>query len=705
MKNHAKEKIRLGIVFFILGTLAMPWIVTFIDVVISGTVTSITLSDFSYFTAVQKILYKEPCGLLFLLSECILLMTVIMCVIKMDTELRSDMYQVTDRISIPIPSGEYQQGSAWFLSKKDYGRAFGAHEIDPNNRTIRLLLKEGKKDFEEIENGVIPDFEKIKKIDAIQEIFDEAGLVIGRTLKGKKEVIYSIDHDSHFLALGATRSGKTRCIVLQSIGLLALSGESMLITDVKGELADYTRPYLERLGYAVYILDYKEPEKSNKYNVLQFVIEAARDGDFDTAEERAADLAKMLVPDNDKSEPIWSNGERAVIEMAILSVVLENMDHPEYQNLYNVYRFIAEMNNQVIINKNRISILDLFMEDLKRKNPNHKAVLAYATIQAGAGSPKTVSSFLVSAMTTLKIFSTGKMNAMSNTSDFSMSELGDKKTAVFIILPDQKDTYYKIATAVVANAYDGLIRKADQQGGRLDRRIRFLLDEFGNFAKLNAFSNMETAGGSRGVLFGIFLQDFAQTDEKYGHETSRIVRSNCETWAYLRSDDPETLKRISDKLANYTCTVYNASSNAGNRSFSRSNSSNKMTRKLLEINELQEIDRPYLLITSRVKPAIMESPDLSEWYFNTMFGMGDKEHNIKLRKYRNQARRVMDISGELNSWGIWNSYRDIQMLKSISYLEMTEQNFDPIKYRIDDIYRTELNKTYFSVSDISPDTD
>mgnify|MGYP001774788952 FL=1 len=130
-----------------------------------------------------------------------------------------------------------------------------------------------------------------------------------------------------------------------------------------------------------------------------------------------------------------------------------------------------------------------------------------------------------------------------------------------------------------------------------------------------------------------------------------------------------------------------------------------MTRKLLEINELQEIDRPYLLITSRVKPAIMESPDLSEWYFNTMFGMGDKEHNIKLRKYRNQARRVMDISGELNSWGIWNSYRDIQMLKSISYLEMTEQNFDPIKYRIDDIYRTELNKTYFSVSDIPPDTD
>lgn len=130
-----------------------------------------------------------------------------------------------------------------------------------------------------------------------------------------------------------------------------------------------------------------------------------------------------------------------------------------------------------------------------------------------------------------------------------------------------------------------------------------------------------------------------------------------------------------------------------------------MTRKLLEINELQEIDSPYLLITSRVKPAIMESPDLSEWYFNTMFGMGDKEHNIKLRKYRNQARRVMDISGKLNSWGIWNSYRDIQMLKSISYLEMTEQNFDPIKYRIDDIYRTELNKTYFSVSDISPDTD
>ncbi|MEG0370222.1 MAG: type IV secretory system conjugative DNA transfer family protein, partial [Hungatella sp.] len=440
---------------------------------------------------------------------------------------------------------------------------------------------EGKKDFDSIKNGEIPDYEKLVEIDAPKELFEEAGLVIGRAMKGKTEVIYSIDHDSHFLSLGATRSGKTRCIVLQSIGLLALSGESLLVTDVKGELADYTRSYLERLGYEVYILDYKEPEKSNKYNLLQFVIEAAQEGDFDTAEERAADLAKMLVPDNDKSEPIWPNGERAVIEMAILSVVLENMEHSEYQNLYNAYRFIAEMNNQVVINKNRFSILDLFMEDLKRKNPNHKAVLAYATIKAGAGSPKTVSSFLVSAMSTLKIFSTGKMNAMSNTSDFSMSELGDKKTAVFIILPDQKDTYYKVATAVVANAYDGLIRKADSQGGRLNRRVRFLLDEFGNFAKLNAFSNMETAGGSRGVLFGLFLQDFAQIDEKYSRETSRIVRSNCETWAYLRSDDPETLKTISDKLGNYTCTVFNASANVGNRTYNRSNSSNKVTRNLL----------------------------------------------------------------------------------------------------------------------------
>ncbi len=113
---------------------------------------------------------------------------------------------------------------------------------------------------------------------------------------------------------------------------------------------------------------------------------------------------------------------------------------------------------------------------------------------------------------------------MTSNSDFNPEELGSKKIALFIILPDEKTTYYSLASLLVSQIYEQLVKIADERGGRLKRRVNFLLDEFGNFSKIPDFANKLTVGGGRGIRFNLFLQSFAQLEEKYGKEVSRTIR-------------------------------------------------------------------------------------------------------------------------------------------------------------------------------------
>lgn len=117
----------------------------------------------------------------------------------------------------------------------------------------------------------------------------------------------------------------------------------MFISDVKGELYLYTAEKLKQLGYDVIAIDYINFLKSNWYNFLDIVINAVEDDNVPLAESLVSDMVNILVEKNDKTEPIWKNGEMSVIKTAIMAVVLENKGKKEYQTLTNAYYFIAEM--------------------------------------------------------------------------------------------------------------------------------------------------------------------------------------------------------------------------------------------------------------------------------------------------------------------------------------------------------------------------
>ena len=455
----------------------------------------------------------------------------------------------------------------------------------------------------------------------------------------------------HSLTVGATRSGKSRCIVLQSIAYTALAGESMTVTDLKGELAAYCTPYLKRLDYEVIVLDFKNPLKSSRYNFLQPVINAVNHGDNAKAVDLVWDITSSLVPSEDKGERIWNDGQASVIAGAIMSVVFDNRDTPKHQNLTNVYHFILNMcrteGNDMLINKY-----------LKKLSDTHPAKGLFGIAQIAPS--RTRGSFFTAALATLRLFTNENIYSQTSESDFVLADTGRRKRVIFIILPDEKVTFYSLASLFVYQHYVALTEAADERGGRLKVRVNFFLDEFGNFTKIPAFSNLLTVGGGRGCRFNLFVQSFSQIEAKYGREEAQTIMDNCHCWIYLKTANVETASVIAKKLGQYTTSSYSRSASynsSGTSGGNTSNSMNLIARSLLTEDEILRVERPYALVMyAGHYPAMMRLPDLSEWQFNTALGIGDKEHNRLLREMR-EAARPQRKPQAVELWGIWNRFQ------------------------------------------------
>lgn len=472
---------------------------------------------------------------------------------------------------------------------------------------------------------------------------EAGGLVLGWS-KNRNQIYYNPE-DTHSLVIGSTRCGKTRHLVLESIGLTALAGESMVITDPKSELYLYTKPYLERLGYEVIAIDFVDPSRSWRYNFLQPVLDAVYMENLSLAVQKARDISKLLVPEkeNTNTDPLWPNGERAILTVAILAVCLE-FDNPKWQNLANARHFIATMCAPQGP-KGEVPLV-AYLERLPLDSPLRRA-MGIAKI----APEKMRGSFYSSALTTLDLFDDPGIHAMTSVTEFDHLATGDRKRAIFIILPDAESTYYPLASLFVFQQYQLLVRRADENGGRLPRRVEFFCDEFGNFVKIPDMDKAITVGGGRGIRFHLVVQDDNQIYAQYGKELGKTMISNCETWVYLQTDNEDTVATISKKLGKYTVKSPSLSSSTGGNS---SASYNLTGRDLLTSEEIRRIRRPWQLVMSRADPIVMYAPDISKTFFNTLFGMGSKEHNRRLRMFRNAQRTVRDTT--VSYWDGYKNY-------------------------------------------------
>jgi type IV secretion system protein VirD4 len=630
-----KEKI---ISFFIFSIFCIPisWVMA---VFIHCTLKHIKFS----IEMVTNINFEKGLILLFFLSFIFSIISLaIIFLLGNNSTMKSEVNKITNNIVTPKAVGQGQHGTSRWLTDKEFKKIY-KYNVIKNEKPKRKW-----KWLNRIESKLY--IKKVKLFGKNKNKCKSGGLVVGYERNKRFEKIYYIDDNIHSLVVGATRSGKSRCVVLETIGNLALAGESMIISDPKSELYHYTSGYLKDNGYKIVTLDFKNPLKSSRYNFLQPVIDAVNQNDYRKAEELSWDITQSLVGNEEsKMEKIWKDGEMSVIAGAIMSVVFDNKQHPEYQNLTNVYTFISEMckpvGNSMPINK--------YIETLK---PEHPASNIFGV--ARIAPEKTRGSFFTSALATLRLFTSKSIYTMTCISDFKLSDAGKEKVATYIILPDEKTTYYSIASLFVYQNYVALVNLADENGGELPNRVNYILDEFGNFTTIPAFSNMLTVAGGRNIRFNIFLQSFAQLDNKYGKEIAENIRDNCQNWIYLKTASTETATIISKKLGNYTTSSYSRSSSYSR--YSNSNSSESMnfiSRALLTEDEIMRIERPYVLqCETGIYPRITKLPDISKWNFNRLYGMGNKEQNRKLREKRESERQERKDE-DIKLWGIWNYFR------------------------------------------------
>lgn len=441
----------------------------------------------------------------------------------------------------------------------------------------------------------------------------ETGLVIGMKhikVRGRKRMkVWQISRDGHNLIIGATRSGKSRRLVFPSIWSIAQKGESMILSDPKGELYARSHQYLRDLGYRVVMLDFRQPNRGNYWNLMDPILRALEEDDQARASEYAWDVAHTIVHQKKHSgDPIWANGQESIIAALMLLVATE-APSKEQKHLPSVYTLLAEMGETEVF-ENGIEFNPL-LNYLKTLPLGHIARTTLAT--ARVSPEKMRASFLGGATVDLRLFADPGIARMTAKQDHDLAAPGKEPTAVFMIIPDEKSTRHVLATLYITQTYEALVQLANQHHGRLPVRVHYILDEFGNLPPIPDFGTKITVSAGRGILFNLIVQDLGQIKNKYKEEDTTIT-GNCQTWVYLLTTDMDTAKKLSEMTGKYTVATQSHSANVQMKDISTGYSSGLTSRNLLMADEILRFpEDKALILQARQFPAICPLPDLSQW--------------------------------------------------------------------------------------------
>ena len=374
----------------------------------------------------------------------------------------------------------------------------------------------------------------LKKLNPLDETFNYGGVPL---ITEPKEV-WVDDGEAHSLIIGSTGSGKTEMVVKPLIKILAKKGESMILTDPKGELYEESVSMLLEKGYKIIVLNLRNPSKGNAWNPLILPYRLYKDGS-DKAHELLNDLAfNLIVDEKSKDDPFWQNTAAGYFSGCALGLFEDGKE--EEINLNSISYMTS-------VGEEKYGSASYIKQYFLDKNP---AKPVYINAASAINAPdQTRDSILSVFREKIKIFALSEHLAeMLSYSDFDMNDIGKEKTAVFIIIQDEKKTYHALATVFVKQCYETLIDVAHSNGGKLPIRTNFILDEFANMPPLRDVTTMITAARSRLIRFNLIIQNYAQLTGVYGNDDAATIKGNCQNVIYLITKELTALEELS-KLA------------------------------------------------------------------------------------------------------------------------------------------------------------
>ncbi|MBR1749017.1 MAG: type IV secretory system conjugative DNA transfer family protein [Bacilli bacterium] len=342
--------------------------------------------------------------------------------------------------------------------------------------------------------------------------------------------------DYHTLIIGATGSGKSEAVVKPLVNTLAKKGESMIINDPKGELYKYCGDYLNTQGYNIIVLNFRNPNRGNSWNPLAMPYRYYKEGNKDKAIELLKDIGNnILVDPKNKDSAFWES--TAADYFSALALGLFEDGKEEEVNISSIFLMDS-------VGDQRFGASRYINEYFNMKGENtSEYVFASATINAPGETKGGIQSTFRSKMQ--KFATQENLAEMLSYSDFDMTSIGEKKTAVFLIIHDEKTTYHSLLTIFLKQCYEVLIDVAQERGGKLKYRTNFILDEFANMPALQDVDSMVSAARSRDIRFTFIIQNFAQLNDVYGKEIAETLKGNCGNLIYLISTEMSALEEIS----------------------------------------------------------------------------------------------------------------------------------------------------------------
>ena len=400
------------------------------------------------------------------------------------------------------------------------------------DKVINFAKKESDGYAKWAEKKEITGSKDVEKVNPKADSINAAGI----TLINNGKEVYVDNGETHNLIIGSTGSGKTETIVKPMVRLLARNSESMIITDPKGEIYKQTCSMLKEKGYNIILLNFREPEHGNCWNPLEMPYNYFHNGNKDKALELLDDVALNILKDpNSKADPFWEDSAADYFSGLTLGLFMDAK--PKEVN-------ISSVNYMSAVGEERFGPKTYLQDYFTAKGEDSNAyILASNTINAPTD---TKGSILSTFRQKIRIFSSrDSLAEMLSHSDFDMKSIGREKTAVFMTIHDEKKTYHGLLTIFLKQCYETLIDVAQENGGKLNYRTNFILDEFANMPPLKDVDSMVSAARSRRIRFTFIIQNFSQLNSVYTKEVADTIKGNCGNLVYLMSTEITALEEIS----------------------------------------------------------------------------------------------------------------------------------------------------------------
>lgn len=414
------------------------------------------------------------------------------------------------------------------------------------------------------------------------------------------------------LVIGGSGSGKSRFFVKPNLMQL---NTSYVVTDPKGELLRACGKLMKKAGYEIRVFNLIDMAHSNNYNPFNYVYNRDKDGNIiDVNKTYVMKMVNCLMK-NTKQEgssggdQFWDDSTKELtlaisfylLERHQLEEAGEEFHDPEgcldsySMNFSMVMRVmkLAEISEQ---DENHRSPLDVMMDELFEKNPQSMAVTFYRDFKKAPA--ETAKSILISAAVRFSAFSLPEVADLTHTDNINLQTLGDKKTALFVIIPSSDATFNFLAAMMYTQLFDSLYDTANfKYGGRLPVHVRCLLDEFANIGTIPDFDKLLATMRSMEISANIIIQNLAQLKKMYD-KSWEIVTGNCDSLLFLGGQEASTLEAISKSLGKETIDVVSQNRTRSHRNPSTSINNSIMGRELMTTDELKVMkpDRCVLIV-------------------------------------------------------------------------------------------------------------